>query len=59
VPETTGSVLFVGAVGVRAGVAQERTPEPFVINTCPAVPSVFGNVQVTLDEIRVGALKAT
>jgi hypothetical protein len=52
-------VLFVGAVGVRVGVAQERTPEPLVIKTCPAVPSVFGKVQVTFDEIRVGALKAT
>jgi hypothetical protein len=33
VPETTGIVLFVGAVGVSVGVAQERTPEPLVINT--------------------------
>jgi hypothetical protein len=52
-------VLFVGAVGVNVGVAQERTPDPLVINTCPAVPSVFGKVHVTLDEIKVGALKAT
>jgi hypothetical protein len=51
--------LFVGAVGVKVGVAQARVPEPLVINTCPSVPSVFGKVQVTLDEITFGALKAT
>jgi hypothetical protein len=33
VPETTGSVLLVGDVGVIVTVTHDKTPEPFVLRT--------------------------
>ena len=38
---------------------QDHAPEPSVVNTCPVVPSVLGNVHVTLDATVLGAWKAT
>ena len=43
----------------EAGVANESTPEPFVVNTCPLVPSVAGNVNVKSALTLAGAFNAT
>jgi hypothetical protein len=38
---------------------QDKTPEPFVLRTCPEVPSVDGSVQVTLLATVAADLNAT
>ncbi len=40
-------------------VVKERTPEPFVINACPLVPSVAGKVNVKSEATLAGAFNAT
>ena len=40
-------------------VDHDRVPDPLVDRTCPFVPSELGKVQVTFEEIEVGATKAT
>jgi hypothetical protein len=37
------------------GVIKDNTPEPFVLNTCPLVPSVAGSVNVKSADKEAGA----
>ena len=40
------------------GVVNDNTPEPFVLNTCPLVPSVAGKVKVKSALTLAGAFNA-
>ena len=46
-------------VSVVAGAANDKPPEPSVVNTWPLEPSVLGNVNAKLDATLFGAFSET